>query len=94
MKVPKSRVATGIGVEFRISALRVLGNGGGSALGERVESSGRVTGGKDPCQRQRAAEKTGGALVARWSQASLTVSGFRRLENWTSCIRIREMHEV
>jgi hypothetical protein len=27
-------------------------------------------------------EKTGGALVARWSQASLTVSGFCRLESW------------
>jgi hypothetical protein len=78
---------------FGISALRVSGNGGGSALGSRVSKDGKVgeTGGKDPCQRQRIAEKTGGALVSRRSQALLTVSGFRRLESHKSCIRIREV---
>jgi hypothetical protein len=39
MKVPKSRVVIGIRVEFRISALQVLGNEGGSALGLRVPKS-------------------------------------------------------
>jgi hypothetical protein len=78
-------------VEFVISALRVSGNGGGRALGVRVPKAGKSAGGKDPCHRQRTMEKTGGELVTRWSQASLTVSGFRRLESWKSRIRIHEL---
>jgi hypothetical protein len=49
-----------------------------------------LTGGKNPRQRLRIVEKTGGVLVTRRSQTSLTVSGFRRLESQKSCIRIRE----
>jgi hypothetical protein len=30
-------------------------------------------------------------LVNRWSQSSLTISGFWRLENRETCIRIREV---
>jgi hypothetical protein len=55
---------------FGISALRVSGNGGGSALGSRVpKKPGRVTGGKRSMSEIEEVEKTGGvSLVARWSQ--------------------------
>jgi hypothetical protein len=36
MKVPKSRVVIGSDVEFGISALQVLGDGEGGALGVKV----------------------------------------------------------
>jgi hypothetical protein len=90
-KVPKSQVAIGIGIEFifRHFGCREMEE---AALWEKSpKNMGRVTGGKDPCQRQRTVEKTGGALVARWSQASLTVSRFRRLESQKSRIRIHEV---